>query len=316
MNLHNFFRTIHSALLQTFCWSNWIWKFKKRLPFRQYLTHQCIKQLQRKSSCFLTEIFKCCQNSTFWKLIFTLPSWTLLKLWVLSVQKNTITAKAVSQLRVPKELKVENYLANEKSGLAIFSTDQRHIFGSNVGSGFEVILRGKGPPKPGFAYDIVRMHALMIYTDLIEYIIIGDMKTLQPRCFLSRSQLKDGDNITTVEYMNYQTFSSRNSDHRSRIFFSIHIDLRDRAKKYPLHLSVSFVLFWCLQKSPTFISNVKDLTKWLLQDKWRFHSIEVLVDNLGGDLVHLHKLQMSLVVENFSRQLQRVCETNSEKTNG
>ena len=58
--------------------------------------------------------------------------------------------------------KVEIYLANEGSGLAFLSTDLGHIFGSNVGNEFGVMLRGKGPHKPEFAYDIVRIHSLMI----------------------------------------------------------------------------------------------------------------------------------------------------------
>ena len=44
--------------------------------------------------------------------------------------------------------KVEIYLADEGSGLAFFSTDLGHIFGSNVGNEFGVMLRGKGPHKP------------------------------------------------------------------------------------------------------------------------------------------------------------------------
>ena len=43
--------------------------------------------------------------------------------------------------------KVEIYLANERSGLAFFSTDLGHIFRSNVGNDFGVILRDKGPHK-------------------------------------------------------------------------------------------------------------------------------------------------------------------------
>ena len=39
--------------------------------------------------------------------------------------------------------RVEIYLAYEGSGLAIFSTDLGHIFGSNVGNEFGVMLRGK-----------------------------------------------------------------------------------------------------------------------------------------------------------------------------
>ena len=62
--------------------------------------------------------------------------------------------------------KVEIYLANEGSGLSFFSTDLGHIFGSNVGNELGVMLRGKGPQKPAFAYDTFRINALMIYTDL------------------------------------------------------------------------------------------------------------------------------------------------------
>ena len=67
-----------------------------------------------------------------------------------------------------KTQKVEICLANEASGIAFFSTDLGHIFGNNVGNEVGVMLRGKGPHKPEFAYDIVRIHSLMIYTDLIE----------------------------------------------------------------------------------------------------------------------------------------------------
>ena len=69
--------------------------------------------------------------------------------------------------------KVEIHLANEGYGLAFFSTDLGHFFGSNFDNEFGVMLRGKGPHKPKFAYDIVRIHSLMIYTDLIEYNIVG-----------------------------------------------------------------------------------------------------------------------------------------------
>ena len=70
--------------------------------------------------------------------------------------------------------KVEIYLAIERSGLAFLSTDLGHFFGSNVGNEFGEMLRRKGPHKPEFAYDLVRIHSLMIYRDLIEYNIVGD----------------------------------------------------------------------------------------------------------------------------------------------
>ena len=64
--------------------------------------------------------------------------------------------------------KIEIYLEIEGSRLAFFRRDLGHIFGSNVGNELGVMLRGKGPHKPYSAYDIVRIHSLMIYTDLIE----------------------------------------------------------------------------------------------------------------------------------------------------
>ena len=85
-----------------------------------------------------------------------------------------------------RKQKVEIYLANEGSGLALFCTDLGHISGSNVGNDFGVMFRGKGPHKPESAHDIVRIHSVMIYTDLIEYIIVGDT-----------SKLKSGDIITS-----------------------------------------------------------------------------------------------------------------------
>ena len=50
--------------------------------------------------------------------------------------------------------KVETYLANEGSGLAFSTTDLGHILRSNE---FGVMLRGIGPQKLEFAYDIVRI---------------------------------------------------------------------------------------------------------------------------------------------------------------
>ena len=79
--------------------------------------------------------------------------------------------------------KVEILLANERSGLAFFSTDLGHIFGKKVVNEFGVMLREKGPHKPEFAYDNVCIHSLMIYTDLIEYNIVGDTKAPLLRCF-------------------------------------------------------------------------------------------------------------------------------------
>ena len=106
------------------------------------------------------------------------------------------------------------------------------------------MLRGKGPHLPEFAHDIVRIHSLMIYTDLIEYNIVGDTKAPLLSCFPFTSKLKSGDIITTGQYMNYQTFSNlpfrpllKNS------FHSIHIDLGDTSGEKIPFVSVGIARF-------------------------------------------------------------------------
>ena len=153
--------------------------------------------------------------------------------------ENCITVK-VSRRRQ----KVEIRLTNEGSGLAFFSTDLGHIVGSIVGNEFEIMLRGKRPHKPEFAYHIVRINSLMIYTDLTEYNIVGDTKAQLLRCFPFASKLKSGDIITTGQYINYQTFSKllfrpllKNS------FHSIHIDLRDTSGEKISFVSVGITHF-------------------------------------------------------------------------
>ena len=167
--------------------------------------------------------------------------------------------------------KVVIMLANDSSGLAFCSTDLGHIFDNNVGNEFGVLMIGKGPHEHEFAYDIVRIHSLMIYSDIVESHIVGDTRAPLLRCFPFILKLKGRDIITTGQYMNYQTFCNLQFRHLLKnSFHSIHIDLRDpdqRVKKYPLYLSVSLVFFWCLEKLPIFISNLKNVTRWLLQDK-------------------------------------------------
>ena len=119
-------------------------------------------------------------------------------------------------------------LAKDTSGLAFCSTDMGHIFDNNVRNEFGVLIIGKGTHEPEFAYDIVHIHSLMIYINLVEYNIVGDTKTPLLRCVPFISKLKGGDIITTGQYMNYQTFS--NLQFRPPLknsFHNIHIDLRD-----------------------------------------------------------------------------------------
>ena len=48
----------------------------------------------------------------------------------------------------------------------------------------------------------------MIYTEIVNYNIVGDTKAPLLRCFPFISELNSGDIITTGQYMNYQTFSN------------------------------------------------------------------------------------------------------------
>ena len=143
-------------------------------------------------------------------------------------EKNNHNETCITAKVSRRKQKVVIMLPNDTSGLAFCSTDLGHIFGNNVGNEFGVLMIGKGPHEPELAYDIVRIHPLMIYSDLVEYNFVGDTKAPLLRCFPFISKLKGADIITTGQYMNYQTFSNlqfrplfKNS------FHSIHIDLKD-----------------------------------------------------------------------------------------
>ena len=89
------------------------------------------------------------------------------------------------------------YQANEESSLAIFSTDLGHIFGGDVRNDMGTFMSGKGSHEQTFPDDFVRIHSFMIYTDIIEYNIVGDTKAPLLRCFPFISKLNSGDIITT-----------------------------------------------------------------------------------------------------------------------
>ena len=144
------------------------------------------------------------------------------------IQKRTNHKETCITVKVSRRTqKVVIMLANDTSGLVFCSTDLGHIFGKNVGNQFGAVMKGKGPHEPQIAYDIVRIHSLMIYSDVVEYNIVGDTKAPLLRCFPFISKLKGGDIITTGQYMNYQTFSKLQFRPLLKNSFSIHIDLRD-----------------------------------------------------------------------------------------
>ena len=95
--------------------------------------------------------------------------------------------------------KVEIHLGTERSGFALFSMILGHNIGNNVGNELGLMLRRKRPRKSDLSYDIAHIHSLVINTGLIEYHIVGDTMLC---CFVSLSELKAGDIITTGQYIN------------------------------------------------------------------------------------------------------------------
>ena len=183
--------------------------------------------------------------------------------------ESCVTVKVSRRLQ-----RVEVYLESEGSGIAFFSTYLGHFFGIIVGILFGVMLSGKRPHKPKFAYDIVRIQSLMMHTDLIEYITLGHTKTPLMGCFAFISKLKNWDNVTSGQYMkcHYKSGCCSNI-----LFIVSRMTSFIRAvEKHFLYLLVSFELFWCLEMPQTSFCNLKVVTTWLLQHRWIFDSIQVL----------------------------------------
>ena len=185
-----------------------MWEVNGRLHFLNHRTHHCAKVLGRMFMFFDKKVSK---SSEFYYLEHGLH----LSISDIFGAINTLIqgrhdhSEICLTVKLSRRIqKVEIYLAKERSGLASFITDLGHIFGSNVGNDFGVLLRGKGPHKPKFPYDIVLIHSLMIYTDLIQHNIFGDPMAPLLRCFPFSSTLKTGDNIATTQYINCQIFNN------------------------------------------------------------------------------------------------------------
>ena len=150
------------------------------------------------------------------------------------------TCITIKVSRVTQKIKV--YLTNEESSLAIVTTDLGQIFGGDVINDLGKLTCGKGPHETTIAHDIVRIHSLMIYTDIVEYKIVGDTKTPLLRCFPFKSKLKSVDIITTAQNMSFQTFSNLQLRRLLKNSFqSIHIDLRDTSGEKIPFVSVGMI---------------------------------------------------------------------------
>ena len=102
-------------------------------------------------------------------------------------------------------------------------------------------MSGGGPHFPKFPYDIVRIHTLMIYSDIVEYNIVGDTKAALLRCIPFISKVKNGDIISTGQYMSYQNFPNLQFKKNSKKLIPQH---KTRAPGL-LWWKSSFQLCWC-----------------------------------------------------------------------
>ena len=80
-------------------------------------------------------------------------------------------------------------------------------------------MKGKGPHYPQYSYYIIIIHSLMIYSDIIECILVGDTKTPLLRCIPFISKVKKGDIISAGQYMNYQSFTNLQSKKLLKNYF-------------------------------------------------------------------------------------------------
>ena len=117
-------------------------------------------------------------------------------------------------------------IPNQNSLLVIFSANLCHVFGCEEAVYCMGVFTSEAGPK--FNYDIVRIHTLMIYSDVVGYNIVGNTKAALLRCIPFISKVKNGHIISTGQYMNYQKFPTlqfkkilKNS------FYSIKLELRD-----------------------------------------------------------------------------------------
>ena len=75
----------------------------------------------------------------------------------------------------------------------------------------------------------------MIYSDIVEYNIVGDTKAALLRCIPFISKIKNGDIISTGQYMKYQNFPNLQFKNLLK-FFSTALNLSPAThtvKKFP-----------------------------------------------------------------------------------
>ena len=189
--------------------------------------------------------------------------------------------------------KVAIHLLEDQSVFIIQSADLSHIFGCDLEQNQTcVIMKGKGSHYPQYSYDIIRVHSLMIYSDIIEYNIVGDTKTPLLRCISFISKVKNGDIISTGQYVNYQSFTNLQFENLLKnSFHSIKIELRDTTgEKIPfVSVEITRVVLLFRKISDNHFRFILHM-KWLLKVQLIFLFFVDMQGSVEEVLVLLHKL--------------------------
>lgn len=133
--------------------------------------------------------------------------------------------------------KVTITLARNTS-LVLASNDLTCIFGFTEQRDQGIILTGDNDHEAPLPIDILRFHSMMIYSDIVEYNIVGDTKAPLLRCFPLMSKVRDGS-LSITQYMGYRSFDKIQYKKLLKTsFHSVKIELRDTSGELIPFLSV------------------------------------------------------------------------------
>ena len=147
------------------------------------------------------------------------------QLWTRSFKRDTMTQKLLSQqkcLEERKKLRFDSQETDRVLHCLFFSTDLGHIFGRIVGNGFALLLRGKGPHKLEFVFDMsacIFSWYTQTWSSTICWSHKASVAATLSLCFKAK----------VWEPYNYRTELSDIQQHSTlkNYFLSIHMNLRD-----------------------------------------------------------------------------------------
>ena len=130
-----------------------------------------------------------------------------------------------------------------------------------------------------------------IYADLIDLKTVrGENHSLLRSCFFI-SEPKSFEITNPRLYMISQSLRNLQFDHCTFFSHFVHIYSTHTSAEQTLCASVgNLQLVLLLGKPLTSSYNNKDAERWLVQDRWSFYSLEVLVNSVEGFSMHLHTI--------------------------